>query len=207
MHRGHPATCASIAVRTSAESDAFKVVHQQVDAGRARSSRSSLHPGELAQVAAQHQTRAVNALSHRGRLDAEHLGHVGRRHLLEVAQHERDPVRLRQPVDRGPRFLGEQPPIERARRRVAALCSSAGVPRWTPTASNPGRNASSDSAGCRARDAVAASARRWSRFGRATCRTATRRGTRRGDDRPAGRCPAARPCASASLPVSRQARR
>lgn len=47
------------------------------------------HPDEVAEISAQRQAGAVDALPHRRGLHAERLRHIGGGDFLEVAQHER----------------------------------------------------------------------------------------------------------------------
>ena len=50
----------------------------------------------------------MDALAHRRRLEAEDPGDFRRRHVLEVAEHERIAIQVGQPVDRVSCLLGER---------------------------------------------------------------------------------------------------
>ncbi len=54
----------------------------------------------MAQISAQHQPGAMDALPQRGRFDAQRLGGIGCRDLFEIAQHEGVAVDVWQPGER-----------------------------------------------------------------------------------------------------------
>ena len=72
----------------------------------------------------------MHALSHRGRFQAQHLRHVRRGQLLEVAQDEGLAVWLGQAIDARARLLGQELPVDDLFRVAGRteLGRSGGVP-------------------------------------------------------------------------------